>query len=409
MKVLYLNASGQVGGAENSLVHVLASIRVAQPSWPLYLITCEDGPLVAKSRALGVRVKVLPFPTALSLLGDSGAGGPAGAQISRPKLLLNLLRAAPGVNSYVRELRREIQRLSPDVVHANNLKMHILSVWAQPERPPVIVWHVHDYVSTRPVMARLLKMYASRCAAAVTNSNSVADDVRAVCGDKLKICPVHNAVDLNVFTPEGHKLDLDSLSGLPSAKPGTVKVGLLATMARWKGQKTFLNALSMLPDELPVRGYIVGGAIYRTDGSQYALEELQSFARRLGIQHKVGFTGYVEDAAAAIRALDIVVHASTQPEPFGMVITEGMACGRSVIASEAGGAAEILDAGEGALGHSPGDARTLSMHIKLLSEAPHLRGRLGCAGRETVRRCFHPSRLAAELIPIYREAIQAMN
>ena len=406
MKVLYLNASGQTGGAENSLLDVLASIRASQPAWPLHLITAEDGPLLSKAKALGVQVKVLPFPSALSRLGDAGAGGPAGAQISRLALLIKLFSAAPGVASYVRKLRREIKRLSPDVIHANNLKMHVLSVWAQSKRRPAVVWHIHDYVSPRPVMARLMKRCATRCAAAVANSYSVAEDIRAVCGAGLNIHAVHNAVDLNVFKPDGPRLDLDALSGLPQAEPGMVRVGLLATMARWKGHETFLMSLSMLPDQLPVRGYIIGGAIYRTDGSQYAPGELQGFAERLGIRHKVGFTGYVEDASAAMRALDIIVHASTEPEPFGLVITEGMACGRSVIASRAGGAAEIIQAG-GALAHTPGDARMLSRLMEQLIEAPSLRAQLGVAGRDAAQRRFHRSRLASEFIPIYRDSTRS--
>jgi glycosyltransferase involved in cell wall biosynthesis len=409
MKVLYLNASGQIGGAENSLLDVIASIHAAQPAWSLHLLTSEDGPLVVKARALGVQVKVLPFPAALTRLGDAGAGGPAGAQVGGLQLLLNLLRAAPGAASYLRELRREVQRLSPDIMHANSLKMHILSVWARPRRPPAVVWHVHDYISVRPVMARLMRRYASRCAAAVANSYSVARDVRAVCGDSTKVHAVHNAVDLDVFTPDGPRLDLDSLSGLSQAEPGTVRVGMLATMARWKGHETFLRSLSLLPDELPARGYIIGGAIYRTDGSQYVPDELRSLARRLGVQHKVGFTGYVDNAPAAIRSLDIVVHASTQPEPFGLVIAEGMACGRSVIASHAGGAAELIQVGEDALAHAPGDARALSRNIRRLIEAPHLRARLGRAGRETARRRFDRARLAANLIPIYLGAAKAAD
>lgn len=71
-----------------------------------------------------------------------------------------------------------------------------------------------------------------------------------------------------------------------------------------------------------------------------------------------------------MRALDIVVHASTQPEPFGLVIAEAMACGRAVIASQAGGAAEIIDPGENALGLPPGDAAVLAERIVQLAQMP---------------------------------------
>ena len=49
---------------------------------------------------------------------------------------------------------------------------------------------------------------------------------------------------------------------------------------------------------------------------------------------------------AQLTALDIVVHASTQPEPFGRVIVEAMACRKAVVSSGIGGAGEILSLGE---------------------------------------------------------------
>ena len=57
----------------------------------------------------------------------------------------------------------------------------------------------------------------------------------------------------------------------------------------------------------------------------------------LSVAVSVGFTGRIDDVPAALRALDIVVHASVEPEPFGLVIAEAMACGRPVVVSRAGG------------------------------------------------------------------------
>ena len=144
--------------------------------------------------------------------------------------------------------------------------------------------------------------------------------------------------------------------------PGTVRVGLLATFARWKGHDVFLRALAAIPREMPVRGYVIGSAVYDTAGSQHTVEELQTLADRLGLGDRVGFTGFLP-AAPAMRALDVVVHASTRPEPFGLVIAEAMACGRAVITSGSGGARELVEAGQDALVHTPGDAAGLSRDI----------------------------------------------
>jgi glycosyltransferase involved in cell wall biosynthesis len=181
-----------------------------------------------------------------------------------------------------------------------------------------------------------------------------------------------------------------------------IRVGLLATLARWKGHEVFLRALSQIPADVPVRGYIIGGALYQTDGSQYSLTELKTLAKQLGVADRVGFTGFVDQPAATMRSLDIVVHASTQPEPFGLVIVEAMACARAVIVSDAGGAAELIEAGTNALVHTPGDVKQLADRIKQLATNPELRQRLGAAGRVTAETRFDRTRLARELVAIYQ-------
>jgi glycosyltransferase involved in cell wall biosynthesis len=396
-----------MGGAERSLYDVLASLRAARPLWDLSLIVPSAGGLAARAARLGVNVSVVEFPRGLARLGDAGAGGPAGQKVGRLRLSLDLAAAAPGVLLYLRRLRRELQRIAPDVIHANGLKPQLLSTLSQTKGRPPVVWHVHDYVSTRTLMSRLLKRCAPRAAAAVVNSRSVAADLRAVCGKGFKTHLLYNAVDLDNFSPAGSRLDLDTLSGLPPAEAGTVRVGLLATMARWKGHETFLKSLSMLPAHARVRGYVIGGALYRTRGSQTGSEELRACASRLGLEGRVGFTGFVEDAASAIRALDVLVHASTEPEPFGLAIVEGMACGRSVVLSRAGGAAEILEGCEAALSHAPGDADELSTQIERLAGSAELRAQLGRAGRLLAEQRFDRARLAEVLAGVYTEAARS--
>jgi len=408
MRVVYLNPSGQLGGADRILLDALASLREAEPTWDLQLVTSAEGPLVSRASALGVGTTVVAFPPALARLGDAATGDPFDRQISQLALLGRLVTANTAVVSYLLRLRKELRRLQPDVLHTNGFKMHILGLWARPAGVPV-VWHIHDFVSARRVMSRVMRLHSWGCASAVACSRSVARDVEVTCRMSESVYPVYNAVNLQDFSPEGPVLDLDRLSGLPPPEAGVIRVGLLATLARWKGHETFLEALARLPPELPVRGYIVSGAIYQTDGSQYTLDELRGVAARLGLEGRVGFTGFVNEPAAAIRALDVVVHASTRPEPFGLVIAEAMACGRAVIVSNSGGAGEIIHDGLDALGHVPGDADGLARLIsRLVGDAP-LRGRLGQQARETVGKRFDRARLAEELIPVYQRVVAAAS
>lgn len=387
-----------MGGAEVALLDMLASIRHDQPEWKLHLIVSDDGIVAAKARALGVFTTILPFPASLARLGDASVGGAAGN--SKSRLRLQLLSASIGVAVYVTRLRKMLSRLEPELIHTNGFKMHLLGAMAKRRKVPLI-WHFHDYLQTRPFMARLIKLFRKRCSMALANSDSVRLDVTAVCGDGLPIQTIYNGIDTTNFSARGDCIDLDLLSGLPAAGPHTIRVGMLATFGRWKGHETFLRAISLLTPDLPIRGYIVGDAIYQTDGSQYSIEELKALSCRLGVSSRIGFTGFVNSPATAMRSLDILVHASTQPEPFGLVIVEGMACGRAVIVSEAGGAMELIETGINALGHPPGDALRLSERLTELATDPGLRARLGEAGRSTAELRFNRTRLAGELIPIY--------
>ncbi len=263
MSIVFLSPTGQTGGAEAALHDLLAGLRESHPSWSLRLIVASDGPLVERVEALGVPVDVLPFPASVARLGDWGVGRGWWARV---RFLMRCAATALPAVGYLQRLRRMLRSNQPDVIHTNGLKMHLLGAWARP-RGSAVLWHLHDYAGRRPFTARLLRRYADRCAAVVANSQSVADDVRQVCGDAVPVHPVWNAVDLDRFAPDGPRIDLDAVSGLPAADD-VLRVGLVATFARWKGHETFLRALAMLPASLRVRGYIVGGPVYETSGSQ---------------------------------------------------------------------------------------------------------------------------------------------
>jgi glycosyltransferase involved in cell wall biosynthesis len=394
--VVFLSVSGALGGAERVLLDLLWSLRRARPGWRLHLLAGADGPLPRAAEALGVPARVLPLPAAFAGLGDAGLSSRLGMVGAVARMAL----AYPRGRAYLGRLRRELRALRPDVVHSNGFKMHMLAAAARPAGAAV-VWHLHDFTGNRPLMRHALRRYRPRASGAVAVSRAVAHDARELVGPALRIEVVPNAVDLERFSPGGARADLDALAGLPAAPAGTVRVGLVATMGKWKGHALFLRALAALPLELPWRGYVVGGAIYETRGSETPLAELKRLAAELGLAERVGFTGFVDEPADAMRALDVVVHASTEPEPFGLVIAEAMACARAVVVSAGGGAAEIASPGKDALDFPPGDEHALAEQLRHLIEDPDLRGRLGTEGRRTAERDFDRARLGPQVARLY--------
>jgi glycosyltransferase involved in cell wall biosynthesis len=403
MRIIYLNPGGAMGGAEMVLLDVLAAVLAARPDVEALVLLGDDGPLRRAVEAQGVPCEVEPLGPAVARLGDAGVGG------LRAHLALagRGLGAASGILGACLRLGRRLRRERPALVHSNGMKMHGLAAWATPAGIPV-VWHLHDYLGSRPAMARLLRASARRGIEAVAVSRSVADDAKTTLGDRIPIRAIYNGVDLGRFHPgPGAGAALDRAAGLSEAPEGTVRVGLVATFAHWKGHDVFLEAIARIPAETPARFYVVGGPIYRTAGSQVTMASLQAQAQRLGILDRIGFTGHWSDPAEAIRALDVVVHASTRPEPFGRVIAEGMASGRAVIAMNEGGAAELFVDGVDALGCAPRDPQALAAAMRRLVEDACLRARLGIAARAAAEARFDRVRLAEAWANVYDRASPA--
>jgi glycosyltransferase involved in cell wall biosynthesis len=399
LRVAFLSVSSEMGGSEVSLLELVRGLRRLVPSWRLDLVVPREGPLAVSARACGAEVHVLPLPARLARFGET-AGRGAAMMLGRGA---SLALAAGTVGPYSRRLARLLKVLAPDLIHTNGFKLHVLAARVAPSST-ALVWHIHEYVGHRPISRALLRRYASRCTRVVANSDSVAADVTAVLGEAVPVARIYNAVDVREFSPAGDALDLDALAGVPAADHGTVRVGLVATYGRWKGHATFLDAVRRLSPSPRWRAYIVGGALYDTAGSQHTRAELQTLIDSSGLSGRVGLTGFVDRPAAAMRALDVIVHASTQPEPFGLVIAEGMASGRAVVISAAGGAEELVTDGVDALTHAPGDVAGLAGCIERLVGDAALRARLSAAARQSALRQFDADAFTRAFVDVYQDA-----
>jgi glycosyltransferase involved in cell wall biosynthesis len=300
---------------------------------------------------------------------------------------------------YLRALRRRIAALNPRLVHSNGLKYHLLAGFVTPRRVPV-AWHIHDFLTTRPILGRAFSILP-RPTIAVAISDAVAVDTRKAMPG-VETVTVHNGIDLERFAPgPGDGALLDRLAGFGPAPPGTVRVGLVATYARWKGHDVFLEAIARAAANPATRFYIVGGPVYRTTGSQFTEAELRQRISALGLGGRVGLVPFQREAAPIYRALDVVVHASTRPEPFGLTIVEAMACGRAVIVSRAGGAAELFTDGIDALGVELGDPAALTAAIDALVGDAGRRERLGQSAHANAAARFSRSRMAEQIVQVY--------
>jgi glycosyltransferase involved in cell wall biosynthesis len=130
---------------------------------------------------------------------------------------------------------------------------------------------------------------------------------------------------------------------------------------------------------------IVGGAAYGFSG-EYA-ESLPALIDRLGLTDAVTMTGQVADAGPYIERLDILVNAS-DPEPFGIVLLEGMSRGVAVVAVDSGGPSEFIVNGETGVLARSGEPADLADALEPLLLSGERRRTLGRAGRDRFMRDF---------------------
>jgi len=96
-----------------------------------------------------------------------------------------------------------------------------------------------------------------------------------------------------------------------------------------------------------------------------------------GLDNDIIVTGFRTDVANLLNAMDVFIHASIRPEPWGLVVLEAMAMGKAIIASNDGGPVEMIVDGESGFLVEPGNPEHLAAKLNILLGDPSLRRSMG--------------------------------
>ncbi|WP_258060109.1 glycosyltransferase [Arthrobacter sp. ZGTC212] len=351
--------SAALSGAELNLLRSVAKFK----EFDVTVIVGEDGPLVGALRNRGIKVFVVPLSRAAAQWRSSGA------RFSTNKILAPLSLAAHGLRLGIR-----LYRDKPDLLYTNSAKAHIYGgIAGRIMRRPVVA-HLHDRISD-DLMSKF-NMLAINIAmkflvsGIIANSKSTAQTLQTSVAVPVVVipCALEEDIPVRVATEKEY-----------------VRFVVSGRISPWKGQHLAIEAFSRIRDRIPNGSTLdlMGGALFGEVDYQNDLEALIS---KHGLSDWVNVRGHVNNAPSKLRNYDVLLHTSTVPEPFGQVITEGLAAQVPVIAADAGGPSEILTHNFDGLLYPAGDVQALADAMLTASLSPGLRTRLAANGKRTASR-----------------------
>jgi glycosyltransferase involved in cell wall biosynthesis len=361
-RILFVEAStgGVVGGSLTGILHLIPRLDRARFTPVLSLFE-------AKAIATdGVPVHVLP-----PLPRRGAAAGPGVI----PRALQHAANLYATFGSRARALAKLYRRERPDLVYlANGLGGNLDGVVAAKLCRVPVVCHEKGFELFGP-LARLASRWLDACIC-------MTDEIEAHCrGQHLRprrLLTIFDGIDCAAFAPGGGAAVRREL-GIPADAP---LVGIVGHIQEWKGQHLVVEAVARARRHVPRLRCLIVGGVHRF-GVEYA-KRLRERITALDLTEHVILTGAREDVAACLDAMDIAIHASVVPEPFGRVLIEAMALGRPVIAPREGGPLVIVVDGETGLLVPPRDAEALAEALAELLADPDRRAAMGRAGRARV-------------------------
>lgn len=398
-RILFVDHTASLGGGEIALFNLVRHLD-ANRYTPIVLL-CSDGPLHGKLTSAGIETHILPLAANVVNTRKDTLG--AGVFLRAGAVLATL--------AYIRRLTKFIKAHEIDLVHTNSLKADVIGGVAARLARRKLIWHVRDRIDGDYLPPKVVKVFRwlSRVLPHFVIANSGAT-LRTLQHDgAVKGAAVPSGIDLAARMHVVHDGLSQRWAGLmgPRSADDRPVIGLVGRISPWKGQHVFIRAAAkVLERNHNVRFQIIGAALFAERDYEQSVREM---ADSLGLQNSVEFTGFCENVAERMAALDVLVHASTLGEPFGQVVIEGMAAGKPVIATNGGGIPEIVRDGDTGLLIPMDDHAAMADAIIRILENPELAQRLAAKGPDWVRQNFAIERTAEMVQGIYQNVLNSTN
>jgi len=374
MKILFLDQSGKLGGAELCLLDIAKSYRDSA-----LVGLFADGSFRERLEHHQIPVQVLTTE-AIQVRKDSSF---LRGLVSLKQLLPLILRVADLSRSY-------------DVIYANTQKALVVGAIASLLSHRPLVYHLHDIVSSDHFSAtnrRLIITLANRFASLVIANSEASQAAFSATGGRIEL----TEIVYNGFIPESysnHQSEALQLRQTLQLSQQFV-VGHFSRLSPWKGQHVLIEALAYCSED--VTAIFVGDALF---GEENYVEQLRHQVSTLGLENRVHFLGFRSDIPQMMTACDLIAHTSIAPEPFGRVIVEAMLCGRPVVAAQAGGAIELVEHDETGWLCLPNDPHKLAAMIMACRNHPDRAAAIAHKAQTSASQRFHLNTINRQIIQL---------
>ena len=290
-------------------------------------------------------------------------------------------------------VRRLIAEHKIDIVHVRSRAPAWPALYAARAEEVPFVTTYHGIYNAGSALKRFYNSVMAKGDIVIANSKYTENHILREHGinpDLITVIP--RGVDMSLFNPAN--IDARNVAerrkawGVPE---DATLILLPGRLTRWKGQMVALDALTKL--DLKYHLVLLGDA----QGRDEYVAELQAQAAHLNISSRVHMPGHDADIATAYLAADIVICPSTDPEAFGRTAAEAQAMGRPVIASDHGGAVEVVEHGKAGWRVPPGEAMALSNAILRIDELPGI-----SEARSRIEANFSKTALQSALMDVYK-------
>lgn len=230
----------------------------------------------------------------------------------------------------------------------------------------------------------------------IVNSNYMKNELQRLFGlpyEKINVVP--NGVNLNLYNGVEKDYNFRRQYAADNEK-------IILYVGRLVYEKGIQNLIAAMPKVL--NGYHDSKLIIAGKGGM--IDELRDEVRRLNIENKVYFTGYLNlnQVTKMYKCADVAVFPSTY-EPFGVVALEGMLSGTPVVVSDVGGLNEIVQHRENGMKSYAGNPNSIADSILELLYNPGLGAEVSRAAKAKVKAQYNWNKIAQDTHFIYQKAI----